>query len=129
MQPLKQSGIHQQCLTSSARSVTSFPKNIRPPPKPTNGFVKGVQCTDVDSSKNSDHRTMAFPFSVSFVRKPWVNNYKPWVNKNLHRLYTESSLSQIEIITKFLYCIPSLTVPLVPQCQPIPPQGGQWTSG
>lgn len=62
------------CLSSSAESVTSFPKNISCGPTWDYKWLWQWR-SEVSSSKNSDLGTMAFPFDFSQVKKPWANNY------------------------------------------------------
>ena len=75
MQSLRAAGIHRQCLTSSAESVASFPKNVSCGPglRPQMALTTGSWCFLFQKPWSWGHGL--FLFFSSQVGKAWVNNY------------------------------------------------------
>lgn len=127
MQSLRAAGIHQQCLISSAEFITSFPKSISCGPglRPQLALTTGSSCFLFQQQWSWGH-------GLSFLFLPRGGSCGLTITyKNFHRLFIESSLSQI---TEYLCC------PLRPHMLPFSPvsasqplskgvERGQWISG
>ena len=130
MQSLRAAGIHQQCVTSSAEFITSFPKSIScgPGPRPQMALTMGSSWFLCQQQWSWGHGLSLF---ISPQRgKLWVNNYTYEFSQIIYWIRLISDLNN-----NWVSLLPPLTphAPLLPLSLSQPLSRGvewdQWTSG